>query len=118
MKVKIPASIHVGAHSFRVSRVRGLSDATGSQALSNSSRLYIQVEDDRPQSVTTSSFFHELIHMALHIYNGGEKKVPHTIHDAIAEGFLQVLTEMGIEFDFSELPVDDIEGGREHWNGH
>ncbi len=35
--------------------------------------------------------------------------------DAIAEGFLQLLTDMGIEFDFSELPVDDIEGSRENW---
>ncbi len=115
MKVIVPSIIHVGAHPFRVSRVRGLSDATDNQALSNSTRLYISVEDDRPRTVTTQAFFHEIVHMALHIYNGDEKKIPHAIHDAIAEGFLQLLTEMGIEFDFSGLPVDDIEGSRENW---
>lgn len=113
--VAVPLVIRVGAHPFRVSRVRGLSDSTSDLGVSNSARLYIKIDGDKPPTVMTQIFLHELIHMALHIYNGGEKAVPHAVHDAIAEALLQFLDQLDIRLDFSALPVDDVEGNRENW---
>ena len=101
-RIKVPPQIHAGGHTYSIRRVRNLATNDGAEGQSNKYRLWIELEDDRPQTIMAETLFHELAHVAESVFFG--KKVDHRYHDAIGELLVQFFQDLDVELDFSELP--------------
>ncbi len=99
-KVKVPAQINVGGHKFRIKYDSDLDDENDS-GKTHLIRYVIDINPNRTNERKALTLLHELLHAIDLIYNQydlGEKQTT-----TLAEGLFQVFTELGIEFDWSEV---------------
>ncbi len=107
-KVAIPPTVKLGAHEFKVRMLRGMAARRNAAAESSGPLCEIRVDPDRTGTKKTQAFWHEVVHQAWDIFGGGQKAPTEGQCDAFAEAVTQVLTgAMGLDFDFSGLPVED-----------
>jgi len=96
--MKIPKSIKVGGHTYKVSFVEKLWMREGNigQVRHNTDQA-IELDTALHPEQTTATFLHETLHAIDKVYNGGA--LSEDAIDAMAEGLLQVLSDMGITFE-------------------
>ena len=94
MKIPIPKSIPVGGHIYKVRLVRNLFKDTAESAQCLYWSEQINIDTDVPS--LTESFIHEVFHAVDRIYNN--HSLSEDTVDALAEGWFQVLSDMGITF--------------------
>ena len=96
--MKIPESIKVGGHTYRVlfRDDLWLEEGNVGQARHNT-RQIIEIDPKLDPEQIGCTLWHEIIHTINRIYNNnqlGERDI-----DAVAEGLFQVLSDMGITFE-------------------
>jgi len=105
MKIKVPKEITVGSHTYQI-----LLNATdlmddGLHACANHRRQHIRVHPNRPPSQKASCFLHECLHIINIIYLNDSLSESQV--DPLAEGFAQVFKGLDIDFDWSDIPIEN-----------
>lgn len=98
MKVLVPKEIRVGGHTFTIL----FQTDESARGRTNVRRLRITVCRDMAASQTNESFIHELLHAIDDVY-GGEEEVTEGGIRALSHGLWQILSDNGVEFDWSEI---------------
>lgn len=95
--MKIPESIKVGGHTYKIifSETLWIREGNIGQARHNTDQT-IELEVRLHPDQTAASFLHEMLHAIDRVYNKGSLAEDEI--DAIAEGLFQVLSDMGIFF--------------------
>jgi hypothetical protein len=108
MKVTIPTSVKLGAHEYRVRLMRGMAARRGNSGESSTPLCEIRIDVDRVNTQRVKTFWHEVVHQGWGTFGGGLRQPTEGQCDAFAEAVTQVMTgAMGIDFDFSDLPVEE-----------
>ena len=100
--IKVPPQIMVGAHPYRI--VLRNSDRLTDEGVFgevNHRTQTIEIRADRPPSQCLVSLLHEFIHTSANVFSkdGLEEK----FIDPIAQGLGQILSQLGIELDWTEV---------------
>ncbi len=101
-QVKIPKKVKVGAHDYQVVFDRRL---IGKAGLVDHVTQIIFVNPAFTESMWTTVLFHEYVHSVDFVYtiiDGSSMAEPAV--DRIAESMNVLLTQLGISFDWSDIP--------------
>lgn len=101
MKLKIPPEVQVGGHVYSIALSPDLKDSDCHAAV-NHRLLLLLVNADRPESQKVEGLGHELIHIIDDVY---DCDLEETQINRMAQGLFQVFSQLGIEVDWSEVPV-------------
>ena len=105
VSVKVPPTIKIGCHTYRVRLVKDLEDS-GSDAEVNHKKETISIDPTTPLVRRNVSLIHEALHIISRVYHidlGGEGVV-----GALSEGLGEfLLTNLGLEFNWEG--VDNVE---------
>ena len=98
-KIKIPSSISIGAHSFKIRyhSSDSLKD-DGLDGVINHRTQVIEINSSRSPSQQMEAFIHETLHGINATYAKSDLSEHQIGH--IAEGLAQVFKELGIELDW------------------
>lgn len=101
MKVKIPKTIQVVGHTYKVLYKSHLSKDRGIRGRINHRLQEIQIEPENPVSQKNQTMLHEILHF---IETTFAMDLSDDDIDRLAEGLYQVLSDsFGIEFDWSNI---------------
>ena len=100
---KVPKQIQVGGHTYTIGLSKDLKDSNSNAAV-NHRLLAILIDDDRPESQKIEGLFHEVIHIISHVYGVDLEEAQ---VDCLGQGIFQVFAQLGIELDWSDIPVRD-----------
>ncbi len=103
MKLKVPNEIRVGGHVYSIALSNDLKDSDCNAAVNHRLKVIV-INTDRPESQKIEGLGHELIHIVNHVYNCNleEDDVRR-----LSEGLFQVFSQLGIEVDWSAVPVKE-----------
>ena len=95
--MKIPKQIKVASHTYRVIFKKNLIRNMGNRGSTNWHLKTIEIDDDMGEGLTPTTFLHEIIHVVdRHFLND---QLDEDNSQRLAEGLLQVFTEMGVTFE-------------------
>jgi len=98
----VPKTIQVGGHvytiRFNAVKVRD----EGRRGLVNHRLQLIELGSERSESGMYTTLIHELVHIIDYVYNHND--LSEGAIDSLAEGLNQVLPQLGLELDWSEIP--------------
>jgi len=98
--MKVPQSITVGGHSYRIVLNDELVD-DNSCATVNHRKLRIEINPVRPPSQRTEAFIHELIHIIDRVYVNNELEERQIV--GISEGLNQIISQLNIDLDWGDI---------------
>ncbi|KKN78495.1 hypothetical protein LCGC14_0350270 [marine sediment metagenome] len=102
MKVKIPREIKIAGHWFAIGYEEGLASRHHKYGFVSTDTLVIHVEPTIPDSLKSQTLLHELVHTLSDQFicaNAFSEEVV----GQIATGIWVMLSDLGIEFDWSEI---------------
>ena len=94
--MRIPASIKVGGHTYKVIVKLGLWREAGNHGESLHNLQEIRLETLQHSEMLGAAFIHEILHCIDRVYNN--HNLTEDVVDAIAEGLYQVLNDLGVTF--------------------
>jgi len=103
-----PIKINLGVHEFQIVFNKLLIDAQSYGRTSHSSE-YIQLNPTNTKAQNNVSFWHEIIH-AISAQQLGTS-LPEAETCCLSEGIANVLNQLGITLDFSDLSEGGIQNG-------
>ena len=107
-QVIVPPIVRLGAHDYQVALVHGLSTRGRAIGASSAPLGKIQIDPDRTSTQRLQTLLHEVVHQGHRVFGAGCKDPSEAQCDAFAEAVSQILTgAMGLEFDWSQLPVEE-----------
>jgi len=112
MKLIIPPTCQIGAHTYKVRFNDKLLGAADLRAQTNHKEQLIRLSTGEHAGVRRSNtmlfemLLHEILHPINQLYCGGE--VTEQQIEAISAGMAQALLSLGIEADFSQIPEEEI----------
>lgn len=105
--MKVPKTIQVGGHTYTiVLSAHKMSDHEGSDGDVNHITHKIRVWSVLPPSRRMETLMHELFHAAHKIY-ARKEAATEVLFDALCEGLTQMLPQLGLELDWSDIPEED-----------
>ena len=100
MKVRIPKTIKIATHTYRIELRSGVTTEMGSAGLVDHIKKVIFIDKNLSQSEIDEGFLHEVLHVIERVWN---IKIDDPDTDRYAEGLAVFLKDnLGIEFDWSE----------------
>ena len=102
MKISVPNQIQIGCHKYNIYFDSELSDDNYWGAV-NYKHMEILINPIRKDSQRMSSFFHECLHIIKNVYGQRSENITEDLVDQLSEGFSQVICELGIELDWSNI---------------
>ena len=99
-KVVVPNEIQIGCHKYSILFDKALTDANV-YGRRNPMLLSIRLSPDNQPSQNLVSLLHEFLHCISDHYCSD--KVDEGLIDGLAEGLAQIVQNMGIELDFSNI---------------
>lgn len=95
--MKIPESIKVGGHTYKIEWVKNLIRDDGNRGCVYWHLHLLRFDDNMSQDTFTVSFLHEMIHCIDRHYCNDHIAEDDT--SALAEGLFQIFIDMGITFE-------------------
>ncbi len=100
MKIKVPSKVQVGGHWYAIKFDPDIKD-DGYHGTTNYRKQEIALNPERPGSQMEETLVHEFLHVADEVYCN--HKATEELIDSLSQGLYQVLKQLDIEFDFSEI---------------
>ncbi len=104
--MKVPKTIQIGAHTFTVWLSRNVADYDGLNGDAHFIHQKIRVWSKLPPTRRLECLIHEVLHVGCKVFAGRES-VTETLLDGLGEAFAQVLTHLGLELDWSDIPEEE-----------
>ena len=101
-KIKVPDSIKVGGHKYKITLDNGkrmVDEAINGEV--NYRKQQISINATRPDSQKQEALLHEILHCADRTY--GEGNISEAALGSLSEGLNQAFDEMGIRFTWSDI---------------
>ena len=98
-KIKIPDSVKVGGHKYRIildNSKRLIDESTYGEV--NHRKQEIRITANRPASQRREALLHEFLHCIDKVYN--RESIEEKVVTHLAEGLNQVFDELGIDFNW------------------
>ena len=101
MKVKIPAKIRIGTHTYTIELDPHLHSDDKDYGLINYRTQTIRIWSDAPKSIKDQSLLHEVIHLSQHIYR---VDITDADIDRIAQCMCDfMINNLGIDLDWGNI---------------
>ena len=101
MQIKIPKVIEVGAHPYTIKYDDELVEEEGLLGKHEHKKLTITIYPNQLPTNKMTTFIHEHLHATSLVFC--RDHVPEEMVLGLAEGMTQLFTQLGIEFDWSEV---------------
>lgn len=105
-EVKVPKTIQIASHVFTIVLSRKIADHEGLDGDVHFLDQKIRVWSLLPPTRRLECLIHEVLHAAGKVFTRKES-VSETILDGIGEALAQVLTHLGLELDWSDIPEEE-----------
>ena len=100
MKIKVPQTIKIGAHTYENVLMTGLKIDQDRRGIADHRRQRVELEASMPPTMLLAVWLHEIVHIIDEVYSC---KTDEDTTDRIAQGLADLFTNWGIEFDWSEI---------------
>jgi len=102
MLIKVPNKLFIAGHLFTIEQDVDNLDIDGQRARIDYKRLRILLNLQKKESVLSEGFIHEILHGIDEVYLNSQIDNENII-EPFAEGIWQVLQQLGIQFDLTDI---------------